>query len=70
MGALSLLSGARVVVTGGAGNVGSHIVDAVIAAGAREAIALDALVRGVPENLDAALATGKARLVGLSGPTP
>ncbi len=57
------LSGARVVVTGGAGNVGSHIVDAVIAAGAREVIALDALVRGVPENLALALATGKARLV-------
>jgi len=59
------LSGARVVVTGGAGNVGSHIVDAVIAAGAREVIALDALVRGVPENLAPALATGKARLVEL-----
>jgi UDP-glucose 4-epimerase len=50
------------VVTGGAGNVGSHIVDAAIAAGAREVIALDALVRGVPENLDAALKTGKASL--------
>ncbi|MEK6619952.1 MAG: NAD-dependent epimerase/dehydratase family protein [Chloroflexota bacterium] len=62
---MSLLSGARVVVTGGAGNVGSHIVDAAIAAGAREVIALDALVRGVPENLDAALASGTARLVEL-----
>jgi len=60
-----LLAGARVVVTGGAGNVGSHVVDAAIAAGAREVIALDALVRGVPENLDGALATGKARLVEL-----
>ncbi|HYK99118.1 MAG TPA: NAD-dependent epimerase/dehydratase family protein [Candidatus Acidoferrales bacterium] len=59
------LSGARVVVTGGAGNVGSHIVDAAIAAGAREVIALDALVRGVPENLADALRTGKARLVEL-----
>ena len=59
------LSGARVVVTGGAGAVGSHIVDAAIAAGAREVIALDALVRGVPENLSDALATGKARLVEL-----
>jgi UDP-glucose 4-epimerase len=59
------LTGARVVVTGGAGNVGSHIVDAVIAVGAREVIALDALVRGVPENLAPALATGKARLVEL-----
>ncbi len=56
------LDGARVVVTGGAGNVGSHIVDAAIAAGAREVVALDALVRGVPENLDAALKTGKATL--------
>ncbi len=56
------LDGARVVVTGGAGNVGSHIVDAAIAAGAREVVALDALVRGVPENLDGALKTGKASL--------
>jgi UDP-glucose 4-epimerase len=49
-------------VTGGAGNVGSHIVDAAIAAGAREVVALDALVRGVPTNLTAALGTGKATL--------
>ncbi|OGO72096.1 MAG: hypothetical protein A3H36_05840 [Chloroflexi bacterium RIFCSPLOWO2_02_FULL_71_16] len=60
---MGLLSGARVVVTGGAGNVGSHVVDAALAAGAREVIAVDALVRGVPENLDHALATGRARLV-------
>jgi UDP-glucose 4-epimerase len=60
---MSALDGARVVVTGGAGNVGSHIVDASIAAGAREVVALDALVRGVPENLAPAIATGKARLV-------
>jgi len=60
---VSVLSGARVVVTGGAGNIGSRIVDAAIAAGAREVVALDAMVRGVPENLAPALATGKARLV-------
>ncbi|MHB8631005.1 MAG: NAD-dependent epimerase/dehydratase family protein [Candidatus Limnocylindria bacterium] len=59
---MSTLAGARVVVTGGAGNVGSHIVDAAIAAGAREVVALDALVRGVPENLAPALSTGRARL--------
>jgi UDP-glucose 4-epimerase len=62
---VSVLSGARVVVTGGAGNVGSHIVDAAIAAGAREVIALDALVRGVPENLADALGSGAAHLVEL-----
>jgi len=60
---LSGLKGARVVVTGGAGTVGSHIVDAAIAEGAREVVALDALVRGVPENLAGAIATGRARLV-------
>jgi UDP-glucose 4-epimerase len=59
---MSSLAGAKVVVTGGAGNVGSHIVDAAIAAGAREVVALDAMVRGVPENLAMALSTGKARL--------
>ena len=57
------LAGARVVVTGGAGTIGSHIVDAAIAAGAGEVIALDALVRGVPQNLAPALASGRARLV-------
>ncbi len=62
---MGLLSGARVVVTGGAGNVGSHLVDAALAAGAREVVALDALVRGVPENLAHALGTGRARLVEL-----
>jgi UDP-glucose 4-epimerase len=60
---VSALSGAKVVVTGGAGNVGSQIIDAVIAGGAREVIALDAMVRGVPENLAPAIATGRARLV-------
>lgn len=59
---MSALQGARVVVTGGAGNVGSHVVDACIAAGAERVIALDTLVRGVPENLHDALATGRAEL--------
>lgn len=59
---MSALDGARVVVTGGAGNVGSHVVDAAIAGGAERVIALDALVRGVPENLQDALATGRAEL--------
>lgn len=60
---MSVLTGAKVIVTGGAGNVGSHIIDAVIASGAREVVALDAMVRGVPENLAPAIATGRARLV-------
>ena len=62
---VSALENARVVVTGGAGNVGSQIVDAALAVGAREVVAVDALVRGVPENLTGALATGRARLAEL-----
>ena len=62
---MSSLAGAHVVVTGGAGTVGSHIADAALAAGAAEVVALDALLRGVPENLGPAIATGRARLVEL-----
>ena len=59
------LQGLRVAVTGGAGNVGSHLVDACLREGAREVLAIDALVRGSPSNLRDALATGRARLVEL-----
>ena len=37
---MSVLAGARVVVTGGAGNVGSHIVDAAIDTGVRQGEAI------------------------------
>lgn len=57
------LEGLRVAVTGGAGNVGSHLVDAALREGAREVLALDALVRGTPENLREALASGRARFL-------
>ena len=60
---MSGLSGARVVVTGGAGTIGSHVVDAALAAGAQEVIAIDLLLRGDPTNLARALATGRVRLV-------
>ncbi len=56
------LSGLRVAVTGGAGNVGSHLVDAALREGARGVLALDAL-RGRPENQQQALASGRAHLV-------
>jgi UDP-glucose 4-epimerase len=56
------LRGERVLVTGGAGTIGSHIVDQLIEAGAGEIIVLDNLVRGRRENLAAALASGSVRL--------
>ena len=58
-----MIRGARFLVTGGAGTIGSTIVDQLAAAGADEIIVLDNFVRGRPENLIAARETGKVRLV-------
>ena len=57
------LDGARVLVTGGAGTIGSHLVDQVIDAGAAHVDVLDNLVRGRRENLQDAFASGRVRLV-------
>jgi len=48
------LSGERVVVTGGAGFVGSHVVDRLVAVGA-EVIAIDDLSAGGRAKLEAAM---------------
>jgi UDP-glucose 4-epimerase len=53
----------RVLVTGGAGAIGSNVTDELVLAGADEIIVLDNLVRGRKENLDWALANGPVRLV-------
>ncbi len=50
------------VVTGGAGFLGSHLVDALIARG-EDVLVLDNLSTGRAENLDAAIAGGRARLL-------
>lgn len=57
------LAGARVLVTGGAGTIGSTLVDQLVDAGAHDVIVLDNLVRGRVANLDAALATDRVTLV-------
>jgi UDP-glucose 4-epimerase len=51
------------VVTGGAGTIGSTIVDQLIAAGAAEVRVLDNFVRGRQENLAAALPSGKVHVL-------
>ena len=56
------LEGSRVLVTGGAGTIGSTIVDQLVKAGASEIIVLDNLVRGRRENLEWALANGPVTL--------
>jgi UDP-glucose 4-epimerase len=49
-----------VLVTGGAGFIGSHIVDACLAQGAKHVIAVDNLFLGNENNLKNALETGNA----------
>lgn len=56
------IEGRRVLVTGGAGTIGSAVVDQLVAAGAAEIVVLDNFVRGRKENLADACAVAGDRL--------
>ncbi|MBU4213959.1 MAG: NAD-dependent epimerase/dehydratase family protein [Actinobacteria bacterium] len=60
---MTQLEGANVLVTGGAGTIGSTIVDQLLDAGAARIVVLDNLVRGRRENLADALSSGRVELV-------
>lgn len=57
------LEGTRVLVTGGAGTIGSTLVDQLLAAGVAHIDVIDNLVRGRRANLDEALGTGRVELI-------
>jgi UDP-glucose 4-epimerase len=57
------IEGSRALVTGGAGTIGSHVVDELIRGGAAEIVVLDNFVRGRRENLAWATQNGPVRLV-------
>ena len=60
---MSAVSRRRVLVTGGAGTIGSTIVDQLVERDVAEIVVLDNFVRGRRDNLTAALATGRVELV-------
>ncbi|OLB95497.1 MAG: NAD-dependent epimerase [Candidatus Rokubacteria bacterium 13_1_40CM_68_15] len=59
---MSGLDGASVLITGGAGLIGSHIADRCVDAGVREIVVLDNLTRGRVDNLALASARGQVTL--------
>lgn len=58
-----MIGGQRFLVTGGAGTIGSAIVDHLLAAGAAEVTVIDNFVRGRPENLAGAMESGRLVVV-------
>jgi nucleoside-diphosphate-sugar epimerase len=58
-----VIEGQRCLVTGGAGTIGSTIVDQLVEAGAGDVIVLDNFVRGRAENLAGVLGSGKVEIV-------
>src|SRR5690348_8942821 len=53
----------RVLITGGAGLIGSHIADQLVERDVREIVVLDNFVRGRRENLAYAIANGRVTIV-------
>ena len=60
---MNQLDNARVLVIGGAGFLGSHIVDQLTDTPAREIVVLDNFVRGTRDNLRSAVRDDRVRLV-------
>lgn len=57
------MSHKRALITGGAGLIGSHIADGLIADGIQEIVILDNLTRGRRQNIEAAISSGKITIM-------
>ncbi|MBK4348519.1 SDR family NAD(P)-dependent oxidoreductase [Lacisediminihabitans changchengi] len=60
---MTQIQGANVLVTGGAGTIGSTIVDQLLEAGAAHVDVLDNFVRGRMANLETAMPSGKVTVI-------
>ena len=60
---MNVLIGKRILITGGAGFVGSYITEQLLEEGASEIVIVDNFFRGSKENIQHPLRTGKVRLV-------
>ena len=58
------LAGKRVLVTGGAGFIGSTLVDHLVSAGCDEILVVDNMLSGSPGHLSQALQSDRVRLIG------
>ena len=57
------LTGRKVMLVGGAGLIGSHIVDKLIETPVAEIVVFDNFVRGTRDNLAAAMRSPKVKLI-------
>ncbi|MBT3350318.1 MAG: NAD-dependent epimerase/dehydratase family protein, partial [Nitrospinaceae bacterium] len=57
------LQGKKILVTGGAGFIGSHIISLLAEEGCAEIVAVDNMIRGRPENLAAVMEKAPIRIV-------
>ena len=61
------LEGSKLVLIGGAGLIGSHTADRLLAEDVGEIVIYDNFVRGTPENLERALADPRVRVFDIGG---
>ena len=61
------IAGGRFLVIGGAGLIGSHVVDQLLAGGAQQVVVYDNFSRGTPENLEQALRDPRCSVFGAGG---